>query len=477
MNTIQIRKPAVAGQFYPDDPNQLKLELDVHFRKAVASKALPVRALIVPHAGYVFSGLVAASAYNQLDENGSYKNIFIIGASHRYSFEGACISIADYYETPLGKVKVNNALANKLIHSNPQFSQHKSAESLEHSLEVQLPFLQFKLTKDFQIVPILLGSNAPDAIHEIALALQPWFNNKNLFVISTDFSHYPNHQDAQAVDHKTLEAILSMDLEKLDQQLAHNKSQHIPGLLTSLCGASAVRVLLELAKGQARLKMQHLQYQNSSASAYGDSKRVVGYHSILLYEDAATETFTLLSHEKQELLQLARNAIQCKLLHQPANLPKPDANSPNLLMPCGAFVSLHKHGKLRGCIGRFSTSKPLYQTVYDMALAAAFDDTRFAPLKLDELEHLAIEISVLTPMQRIYDANELVLGRDGIYIKKGSRSGTFLPQVATNTGWTLEEFLGHCSADKAGLGWDGWRTAELYTYQALVFAETDAAEG
>jgi AmmeMemoRadiSam system protein A len=235
-----------------------------------------------------------------------------------------------------------------------------------------------------------------------------------------------------------------------------------------------VSLLLELAKGQAGLKMQHLQYQNSSASVYGDTKRVVGYHSIMLYEDAAAEAFTLQAHEKQELLKLARNAIKCKLLHQPANPPKPDSNSPNLLRPCGAFVSLHKHGKLRGCIGRFSTSKPLYQTVYDMALAAAFEDTRFDPLKLDELENVEIELSVLTPMQRLHDSKQLVLGRDGIYIKKAGHSGTFLPQVATNTGWTLEEFLGHCSADKAGLGWDGWRNAELYTYQALVFAETDS---
>ena len=136
---------------------------------------------------------------------------------------------------------------------------------------------------------------------------------------------------------------------------------------------------------------------------------------------------------------------------------------------CGAFVSLHKHGRLRGCIGHFGEAVPLHEIVAAMARAAAFEDPRFMPVSKDELDDIDIEISVLTPMRRIQSLDEFELHRHGIYIKKGRRSGTFLPQVADEVNWTKEEFVGHCSQDKAGLGWDGWRDAELYVYEAIVF--------
>ena len=186
-------------------------------------------------------------------------------------------------------------------------------------------------------------------------------------------------------------------------------------------------------------------------------------------ETSKKEEFSLTYEEKTRLLQLARNSIEYKLKNK--EFVPSENYSENLKTSCGAFVTLHKKGSLRGCIGRFITDEPLYVVVQQMALAAAFEDTRFSPVKPGEMDDIDIEISVLTPLKRINSIDEFEYGKQGIYIKKGYRSGTFLPQVADETRWSKEEFLGHCAQDKAGIGWDGWKDAELYTYEALVFGE------
>jgi len=181
--------------------------------------------------------------------------------------------------------------------------------------------------------------------------------------------------------------------------------------------------------------------------------------------------FDLTEADKKKLLDLARKTIE----HYLETNKLLDINlsdySENLKQHCGAFVSLHKHNQLRGCIGRFMADEPLLKVVQEMAIAAATQDYRFPKVKSSELKDIEIEISVLSPLKKIEDISEIVLGKHGIYIKKGFSSGTFLPQVATETGWSLEEFLGHCSRDKAGIGWDGWKNAEIYIYTAEVFSE------
>jgi hypothetical protein len=185
--------------------------------------------------------------------------------------------------------------------------------------------------------------------------------------------------------------------------------------------------------------------------------------------------FTLTQMEKEELLKIARAAVVQQV--QSGTLPPVDtASLPTALkIPCGAFVTLNEHHELRGCIGRFGAEEPLYRVVQEMAAAAATEDYRFTPVQKSELEKLSIEISVLTPMRKISSIDEIQLGKHGIYIRKGNRAGTFLPQVATETGWNKEEFLGHCAEEKAGLGWDGWKDAEVYVYEALVFREHDVS--
>jgi len=229
-----------------------------------------------------------------------------------------------------------------------------------------------------------------------------------------------------------------------------------------------------LNENKPDIAYNQLIYKNSGDSEYGEKERVVGYWALSV--SLSKENKSMLSKsDKDELLLLARNSIKKYLgeKHSPDLYSK--SLSPALDAKAGAFVTLKKNGELRGCIGNFEAQNSLYETVRQMAIASATQDYRFSTVTLNELDSIDIEISVLTPMQKISDVNAIRLGIDGIYIKKGTRSGTFLPQVATDTGWSLEEFLGYCSRDKAGIGWDGWKAedAEIFIYQAIVFGEKD----
>jgi AmmeMemoRadiSam system protein B/AmmeMemoRadiSam system protein A len=468
------RQPAVAGQFYPGTASELRSTLEDLFSRALPSTVTgTVAALIVPHAGYVFSGGVAASGYNQLKLNHRYENVFILGPSHHVGFEGGSIYTDGNFVTPLGIVQVNTKLGKELMEQNSVLVSRNDAHRLEHSIEVQLPFLQTRLGKDVRIVPIVIGASSAATCRKIASALRPYFNEKNLFIISTDFSHYPSYEDARRVDKATADAILSRSAESLLKTMADNARQNVPNLATSLCGWPCVLTLLAMIEDNPRVSTQMIQYQNSGDASVGEKERVVGYYAmtISLPLSQKTESFTLDDREKRDLLELARRTVDQKVRQQEVTVPEPSGFSKTLRMNCGAFVTLQKKGDLRGCIGRFDATEPLYMVVQQMAIAASTQDSRFEPVAPEEVNQLVIEISVLTPMRKINSLDEFELGKHGIYMVKGVRAGTFLPQVATETGWTKEEFLGHCAEDKAGIGWDGWKTAELYVYEALVFDE------
>ncbi|MBI4810094.1 MAG: AmmeMemoRadiSam system protein B [Ignavibacteriales bacterium] len=420
------RQPAVAGQFYPSNPTELKSTLKTLFIKAIPSKNLQnVVAMIVPHAGYIFSGEVAASAFNQSDWNKNYENIFIIGSSHHVGFEGASIYSHGNFITPLGTVKVNAAPARKLLQQSNVFSDRTDAHVSEHSLEVQLPFLQYMMKKDFQIIPIVIGTQSEKTCKKIADALRPYLNSKNLFIISTDFSHYPSYDDAAKIDKVTADAIISNSFETLLTTLQSNEKKEIPNLATSLCGWTSVLTLLSMTDSNPNITFNLVQYKNSGDAEVGDKNRVVGYYAIAvsLKEGKGKAQFSLSEKDEKDLLAIARNTVVQYVKER--KVPDVDAAklSENVKKNCGAFVTLHKRG------------------------------------------------AVLTPMQKINSIDEIELGKHGIYIKKGNRGGTFLPQVAKETGWTKEEFLGHCAQDKAGIGWDGWKDADIYIYKALVFSE------
>lgn len=461
----KVRPMAVAGQFYPDNKDTLNNWLDNYFKSVTTKPLSGVRSVIVPHAGYVFSGLVAAEAYACLSKEAAYDHIFLIGPSHHAAFDGASVCNAfDCYETPLGRVDVDVALANKLIADNEVFTYNPKAHDREHCLEVQLPFLQRHLKSMAPIVPIIIGTQDYQRLKMIAEALRPYFNERNLFVISSDFSHYPKYDDARRVDKTTGEAVATGSLAKFLDALQENASLNIPNLATSACGQCAIAVLLMLSEGQKDLHMRHLLYMNSGDSPYGSKSEVVGYHAFC----QQVESHSLLSDaDKQELLTLARQSIEGRDYSEIDTTKLSAALKKNL----GAFVTLTKNGRLRGCIGVFGGDTPLYQVVCEMARAAAFEDPRFPAVTTDEIGDIKIEISVLTPLQRIYDIKDFHYGTQGIFMRKGYHNGTFLPQVAQEVNWTKEEFLGHCARDKAGIGWNGWRDAELYTYEAIIVKE------
>ena len=486
-----VRPATQANRFYTGDARELSEEVDSLLALHRNDKKYDnVAALIVPHAGYYFSGNVAASAYMAIDPKKQYKRIFLLGPSHHEWLDGASVNTeADYYATPLGNVKVDHETAMKLTTTNrtnltnkkttdyadsTDFFYRAEAHDKEHCLEVQLPFLQrfftlhsSLLTQEVPpIVPIVISTNDYDKLKRIVEVLKPYFTDENLFVISSDFSHYPSYEDAYEVDARTGKAVESGDVEKFIATINANARSGKRNLHTSACGEFAIITLMLMLNNQYEVK--HLMYQNSGDIDNHDHNRVVGYHSFAILRKDST-SFTLSDADKKALKEIAFNSICDSLDGKPIAQPALTSDLSPLTSKCGAFVSLHKHGHLRGCIGHFGEDYPLHEIVAEMARAAAFEDPRFMPVTRDELNDLDIEISVLTPMRRIQSLDEFELHRHGIYIKKGYRSGTFLPQVADEVNWTKEEFVGHCSQDKAGLGWDGWRDAELYVYEAIVF--------
>ena len=477
-----VRPATQANRFYTGDAKELSKEVDsllaLHRCETVYRD---VAALIVPHAGYYFSGNVAAAAYMAVPKDKQYKRIFLLGPSHHEWLDGASVNTeADYYATPLGQVKVDRETAVALTAADSVFRYEPRAHDREHCLEVQLPFLQrfFTLhsslfTKDVPpIVPIIISTNDFQKLKRIAEALKPYLKDENLFIVSSDFSHYPKYEDACKVDALTGKAVESGDVEQFIAALDENARSGVRNLATSACGELAIATLLMMIDSTYEVK--HLMYQNSGDAEESDHSRVVGYHAFAIVRNgqARTDTdFSLSDEEKRMLKDIALTSIKDSLNGRGIAV----ANSSlftlhsSLKQKCGAFVSLHKHGRIRGCIGHFGEDVPLHEIVAEMARAAAFEDPRFMPVTADELADIDIEISVLTPMRRIQSLDEFELHRHGIYIRKGYRSGTYLPQVADEVNWTKEEFVSHCAQDKAGIGWDGWKDAELYVYEAIVF--------
>lgn len=472
------RQPAVVGSFYPSDPVQLKTQLAGYFKVADGQKPYGnVAALIAPHAGYVFSGQIAALAYAKIDPEKEYKTVFLIGTSHHVLLNGASVYNRGRFVTPLGAVEIDTSVANELIRGNKLFEFIPEAQDKEHSLEVQIPFLQFRLKNPFRIVPVVVGTQSEATCKKLAETLKPYFTDDNLFVVSSDFSHYPDYNNALIVDKNTGEAITENSPSKFVNAMRKNISLNIPDLATSCCGWSSVLTLLDITNERKDIRVNHLGYANSGDTQYGDKKRVVGYHAFTFTRGGSEEPtgFSLSLNDKKQLLALARQTIESYLQNKTYPDPQNIQVGANLLFPCGAFVTLNRNGNLRGCIGRFISEEPLYKVVQQMAVAAAFNDSRFQPVGKSEMPEIELEISVLTPLKKITNIREFELGKQGIYMVKGNRSGTFLPQVAEQTGWNKEEFLGHCARDKAGIGWDGWREADLYTYEALVFSEKELA--
>jgi hypothetical protein len=473
------RQPAAAGRFYSADKETLTNDVALLFEECVkTSPQLKVRALISPHAGYVFSGKVAASAFSAIDRSTAYKNIFLIGSSHIMAFDGASVYNTGDFLTPMGKVPINREITNKLKNQK-LFSFTNNAHLQEHSLEVQLPLIQYYFKDPIPIVPIIIATNNINTIKKLAEALKQWFTPENLFVISSDFSHYPSYQTANEVDNATANAIISGDPQRFQDVLRTNSLKNDPGLSTSMCGWTSGLLLMYLAGSDSNLEFRKIDYCNSGDTRYGNKDEVVGYNAIVLTEKnhagqqakSLTDEIKFTEKEKNDLIEMARDNIKSLLYDKKRITVNKESLCDLFKKPFGAFVTLKIDGSLRGCIGRFISADPLYEVVLQSSESSAFEDPRFKPLTKAELPKTDIEITVLGPLKKINNIDEIVLGKHGIYIKKDFRSGTMLPQVAIENGWTVEEFLGYTSLNKAGIGWDGWKNAEIYIYEGIVLEE------
>ena len=474
----RVREPAVAGLFYPKDPATLSHMLD-----ALLANATPhtidgeLRALVCPHAGYPYSGPVAATAYRLLSGH-NFQTVVLLAVSHYAGFAGASVANADVYRTPLGDVPVSPK-ARELAKTSPfmleprcfvqrpsWFSQASHAvppdgadtpETWEHSGEVQVPFLQ-KTLKNFELVPVVTGEADPELM---ARALAPLVDDKTLVVASTDLSHYHPYDEARARDKVTTDAIVNRDIDRMK----------VSG---DACGKKPVLALMYLAK-QKGWNATLLDYRNSGDTA-GNKDAVVGYAAIAFYTPRQ-QSFT--TPERKLLLGLARRTLREVVTNGKQPEVATDAFPAGFAEKKGCFVTLTERGQLRGCIGHILPQESLYKAIMDNAQSAALHDYRFTPVQPDELDKIEIEVSVLTvPEPLTFSSPDDLLNKlrpphDGVVLQIDGRGATYLPQV-----WEQipdKTIFLNSLAEKAGCEPDAWRGADtkVFIYHVEAFKESE----
>ena len=466
-----IREAKTAGQFYPADADELKNKITEYLENVPkASSTANVGAVVVPHAGYDFSGSVAAYAYKRLVGK-KVNTVIIMCNSHAVYFEGVAVDNHDAWQTPLGEVAVDKELAQKLVASDKsiQYNQ-KPFTALDQTIEVQIPFLQTVLKPDFKILPIYFGNTGEEDYKKLAKALVDNLDDSDVIVASTDMSHYPSYEDANKIDQASLEVIKLGEAAKLNEHIDKVISQGANNEETAMCGIDGVRTILEVFNLKKWDGIEILKYANSGdVSGIGDKRRVVGYGAIVFTAPASNNLLN--DSQKQELLIIARQTVNSFVKN--GQIHDFYIDSERLNRKEGAFVTIHKDRQLRGCIGQIiSTEKPLWQVVRDMAVAAASEDNRFFPVEENELDKLSYEISVLSAPELIDDWQKIKLGENGVIIKQDGSTGVFLPQVATETGWSKEEILRQLCTQKAGLPASCYKDKDvkLYIFTAQVFS-------
>ena len=472
-----VRRPAVAGQFYPASAGELAKTLAGMFAEVEKAPIIgrPF-ALIAPHAGYPYSGRTAAKAYKLL-EGEEYDTVVVVSPSHTMFFKGCAVYGGGGYQTPLGMIETDHELAARIASINPvvYLSSMGHAEGStrgEHAIEVQLPFLQIALGK-FKLVAIVMGDQESNSIHGLAEVLAATLKNTNtLMVASTDLSHFHSEDTARKLDGAIQKAVEKFDVDLLSRTLDSGKGE--------ACGGGPMLAVMQASKRLGASEVKFLEYTTSGATT-GDFGEVVGYLSAAIVGEKRSAAVSPIgeraarSHEhpqlseddKKLLLKIAREAIEAHLddrRYSPVSSEGTDRRA-------GAFVTLTLDGDLRGCIGQIRARSPLYQVVAEMAQAAASEDPRFEPLMKEEFERIHIEISVLSPLEIVRKPSDIRVGRDGLMIKVDIHSGLLLPQVATEQGWDVIQFLEQTCL-KAGLPKNSYKdkSAEIYKFSAEVFS-------
>lgn len=472
-----VRQPVVAGQFYPADSTELRRSISNYLAQA-GSPTIDgeLVALIVPHAGYTYSGPVAAYAYKLLEKS-KVNRVILVGPTHRVPYQGiAMYGPGVSWNTPLGTVQCDDSLCNRLLSFDRRITVSELSQAQEHSLEVQLPFLQTVL-KDFRLVPLGMGTQSAIEVDLLAHALASLrLDNQSIMIASSDWQHYHPASQGHVMDSLGMDCLLRLDGDRLQQFLDNGKVE--------MCGGGPAVAVLKAAIARGADKVKILKY-GDSGDITGDKSSVVGYVAAAIYRSTAkkpesksaeprkassvSKPMELTVTEKKTLLEVARKSIEGYL----TNGVVPIVDVPeSLKKPGAAFVTLNENDMLRGCIGYTVAADALFKTVSDCAIKAAVADPRFRPVTLDEVPLLKIEISVLTPMEPVTSLDSIQVGRDGLMISLGRNRGLLLPQVATENGWNRTQFLEH-TCEKAGLPRDAYKdpNATIQSFRALIFGE------
>ena len=485
--TKNVLHSRLAGTWYTDDPDQLKNELQRYIEMADHKPINNIIALIQPHAGYAYSGSAAAFGIDQI-KDGNYDRVIVLGPTHQYPMRNTVsVSEATHYATPLGEVPLDREFINAL--KEESFATTKpEVHRNEHSVQIQLPLLQTAL-KNFKLVPIVCGQLDLQTAKKLGAKLRGLIDDKTLLVASSDFTHYgprfgymPFREDIPA----NLEKLDLGAYEFIKQKDPKGFSEYVEDTGATICGRVPIAVLLSMVPSESQA---HLLQYTTSGEITGDYANSVSYLAAAFtgkWDDGNDEQMNesendnsdtaeayLSDVDKSNLLQLARSTLTYGMQNKKRPAPE-DLNieiTAGMKQQMGAFVTLHKKGQLRGCIGEIIPRRELYKAVIDHALNSAFNDHRFRPLQKSELEEVDIEISALSPPRQVDSYKEIVIGKHGVVLQKGMRSSVFLPQVAPEQGWGVEETLTHL-AMKAGLPPDAWKEdAQFEVFEAIVFGE------
>lgn len=468
----KFRSPAVAGIFYPQEREALNSELNKHWGGTMPRHFLQPQILVVPHAGYQYSAATAAKAYQVLQAyERNIRNVILVGPSHYVPLKGAAVSKAEYWGTPLGKVALNHRIIDALV-ADSGFIYSDKAHKKEHSLEVQVPFLQ-KVLKNFQIVPVVYGDISPEVLTK---ALEPYLKQPDtLIVFSADLSHYYDNATAKIIDSQTKEMV-----ERGKAEIEDHMS----------CGAPGINAAILLAR-KAGLHPTLLDMRNSG-DVSGDKSGVVGYGAWSFAEAEMQKNDKPRPPLEQEwenirnyaalygkdILKIAREAVNEAVLHKSYYKPTRKEYDNNLFNRGAAFVTINQNGKLRGCIGSLLANQAIAFDVAQNAYSAALEDNRFSPLTNEDLKDLSLSVSLLTGFERIAYKSEqdllaqLVPGADGLVIRAGNRQGVFLPAV-----WKelpdRADFLNNLKV-KAGMTPSFWSdNVKVYRFRAVEISKDE----
>jgi hypothetical protein len=469
--SAKVRPAAVAGSFYPADSAELAKMVDGFLAKATPPPLTGVVALVAPHAGYQYAGQVAAYSYALL-KGKKFDRVVVIAPSHYEAFGFSSVYDGAAYTTPLGQVPVDRAFAAKLAAMSKSIrlsglGHTPTPDKPEHALEDQLPFLQ-RVLGQFQLVPIVMGDQSYENCRALGLALAKLIQGTNtLIVASSDLSHYHPYDQAEVIDHKTLNAIEEWDYLSM--------ARNFESQIWEACGGGPIIAAMIASERLGASQAKVLDYANSGDTPGGDKTRVVGYGAVAFVKPqaragSAEAPFSLSQRAKDELLKIARNSVETAVRDHKQYEYSPPMGLEALEQERGAFVTLNEHGQLRGCIGYVAPVKPLWATVRDVAAFAALRDSRFRPVSAGELGALEYEVSVLSPMRRVLDVKEIRVGRDGLIMKSGDIEGLLLPQVPVEEKWDRTTFLDE-TCYKAGLSKNCWQSADtdIFRFTALVF--------